>query len=364
MSIILNIDIYNFRNLPRLSIKPSSGLNIFYGKNASGKTSSLEAIYMLTTGRSFRSSKTQEIIQNNKSNLLISAAIKDENSHQIGIKKDLKGNSIIRIDSKTVQSATEVAALMPTQLMTPHAFHLLETGPEEKRKFLDWGVFHVEHNFIEHWRSFRRALKQRNAALKDYNSTKDQIILWDKELADSGLIITKMRQEYCEILFPVIEVIATELLELNGIKLRFLPGWDSNKDYLQLLNESQKKDRLFGFTHIGPHRADLKISINNKPSQEVLSRGQQKLFICAMLIAQGMLLKNSFGKSPIYLIDDIIAELDEVNRLKALFMLSSMGMQVFATCVDNACLKNLGLEYALFHMEHVIAVDYSETALV
>lgn len=354
MSIITNLDIYHFRNLTSFSFKPCHGLNIFYGKNASGKTSLLEAIYLLSTGRSFRSSKFQEIIQHQKAALLISASITHEaRVRQVGIKKDLKGETILRIDSRVAKSSAEIAELMPIQLMTPHVFHLLETGPEEKRRFLDWGVFHVEHSFIEHWRNFKRALKQRNAALKYHRSTQEEISLWDKELAHSALILTTMRQQFCELLFPVIEAVAKELLELDHIKLKFLPGWDNNKNYIELLNEHQKQDRLFGFTQIGPHRADLKIMINNRLGHEVLSRGQQKLLICAMLIAQGILLKNSANKASIYLIDDIIAELDEVNRIKALSLLSTIGMQVFATCVDKSYLKNLGLEYQLFHMEQL-----------
>jgi DNA replication and repair protein RecF len=353
MSIITQLTAYNFRNLPKISIKPAKGLTIFCGKNASGKTSLLEAIYMLSTNRSFRSSKLQEIIQYQKSDLLISASIASENLHHIGIRKNMRGETILRIDSRTINSSAEIAELMPIQLLTPHVFHLLETGPEEKRKFIDWGVFHVEHGFIENWRIFRRSLKQRNAALKNKRLSEDQIHLWDKELATSTLIITKMRQKFCEGLFPVVEMVAQELLEIRNIKLHFLAGWDQTKDYLSLLNEYKNKDRLFGFTQIGPHRADLKIIINNRAASEVLSRGQQKLLICAMLIAQGLLLKNVSGKLSIYLIDDILAELDEVNRIKTLSLLSMIGMQVFASCVDTACLKKLNLEYELFHMEHL-----------
>ena len=354
MSIITHLDIYNFRNLPYISIKPVAGLNIFYGKNASGKTSVLEAIYMLSMGKSFRSNILQEIIQHQKTNFLISAALSTENNtHQVGIKKNIKGETVLRIDSKKAKSSAEIAELMPIQLMTPHVFHLLETGPEEKRRFIDWGVFHVEQSFIEHWRIFKRALKQRNAALKYYRSTKEEIALWDKELVHSALALTKMRQQFCGLLFPVIEAVAKELLELDNIKLNFLPGWDNSKEYLELLNEYLKKDRLLGFTQVGPHRADLKITVNNRPGHEVLSRGQQKLLICAMLIAQGILLKNISGKCSIYLIDDIIAELDEINRIKALSLLSTIGMQVFATCVDQSCLNSLGLKYQLFHVEQL-----------
>lgn len=353
MTIITSLYAYNFRNLSKISMVPAKGLTIFYGKNASGKTSVLEAIYMLGTGKSFRSSKLQEIIQHEKQDFLISASITNKRLHQIGIQKNLHGGTILRIDARTAKSSAEIAELMPIQLMTPHIFHLLETGPEEKRKFIDWGVFHVEHDFIEHWRTFKRSLKQRNAALKNHALPKNEARLWDKELANSALIITKMRQQFCERLFPVIEMVTKELLELDNIELRCLPGWDQTKDYLTLLNEHERKDRLFGFTQLGPHRADLKILINNRSAQEVLSRGQQKLLICAMLIAQGMLLKKLAGKCSIYLIDDVLAELDEVNRIKALSLLSMIGMQVFATCVDKACLKNLELEYSLFHMEQM-----------
>lgn len=310
---------------------------------------------MLSSGKSFRSSQLQEIIQHNMPSLSISGSIKQENTlHLVGIEKTKNGATRLKIDANTAKSTAEIAELIPLQLMTPHGFHLIETGPDLKRKYLDWGVFHVEHHFIEYWRNFKKALKQRNALLKSFRAPNEEIKLWDIELANAAVPITEMRQAFSMLLFPIVEAVAEDLIGIKGIKLKFMPGWETEKKYLALLEENQKTDKHSGFTQLGPHRADIKIEINRNSAQEVLSRGQQKLLVCAMSIAQGIVLKNKTGKQCIYLIDDIVSELDECNRKKALALLATLGMQVFASCIDKESLESLGLPYTLFHVEHGI----------
>lgn len=351
---LTKIDIHHFRNLESVFLNNfSPSLNLLYGKNASGKTSFLEAIYSLSTGKSFRSKRIQDIITHQSPYFSLFGLLESHGKQiALGIEKHQHGDSKIRIDNSNAKSAAELAEIMPIQLLTPHIFHLMETGPEQKRRYIDWSVFHVEQCFLNYWRNFKRALKQRNAALKSYSSQACDISLWDNELEMPATAISEMRSRILEKLFIIIKEIGHELLKIDKIGLKFLPGWDTTKKYQAVLSQNLQKDRIFGFTQHGPHRADIKVYINGKAANEVLSRGQQKLFVSAMMIAQGILLKQETNKQCIYLIDDLASELDKLNRNRLLGLLSDLGMQVFATCVEKSAFEDLDIPSKVFHVEH------------
>lgn len=349
--ILKRFSLQNFRNISYSAFNLSPGLNVFYGKNASGKTSILESIYYLNTGRSFRSKQTNEVIKNGNTSFALNAIIADNFNHQIGIQKNLSGETRLKLDGDIVSSFAQLNKSIPIQLMTPHGFHFLETGPEEKRRYIDWGVFHVEPTFLNAWRHYKKALKHRNVLLKNPRCELFEVESWEEELNKVAGPITQMRQQYCNNLFPVISIIAKELLQIKNIEMKFIPGWDTDSSYLENLQSNRKKDRIIGFTQAGPHKSNMLIYIDSKPAHETLSRGQQKLFICALTTAQGSLLKSKQSISSLFLIDDIISELDQLNRDKALNLLGSLDMQVIASCVDRRSLANISLPYQLFHVE-------------
>ena len=351
MSIQL-LQLHAFRNLSSVRLDLSPGFNVFYGENASGKTSLLESVYLLNTGKSFRSKQPLEMIQQGKTHFALSQLYTLEKQHRLGYQRSLNSDSTIRLDGETLNSFLQIPNRIPIQLMTPHGFHLLETGPEDKRQYIDWGVFHVEHRFIDLLRRFKKALKHRNALLKNSRAETLEFELWENELGEAAEPITAMRQQYCESLFPVIKLIVKELLEINNIELQFIPGWDYHNRYHEILAQQRKRDQILGYTQMGPHKANLQITVNAKPIAEVFSRGQQKMFVCALSIAQGMLLKNQVNLDSTYLVDDIISELDQHNRDSALSLLATLDMQVLATCVDRSSLDNIKLPFELFHVEH------------
>jgi len=346
--IIQNITIESFRNLTHVELDFSSKFNIFYGVNGSGKTSLLEAIYYLSFGRSFRSHLNNRIIQYGKDNLLI---FSQTDEHKIGLERSAK-EMRIRLDANAVKSIVSIASVLPLQIIHAHTHELLEAGPEIRRQFLDWGMFHVEHQFIHIWRRYMKVLKQRNAALKA-NSRKEEVTVWNKELLEAGTLLNQSRQSYLAEFLPVFEKMINKILTIEGIELNYYQGWSRDKSLEQAITANFDSDREMGFTQLGPQRADLKITIDKIPAKDRLSRGQQKLFVAAMQLAQGVLLQTKRNKKAVFLIDDIAAELDKGKSSLLLQLLKEIGAQIFITCIDYQELNDLNTtEVKLFHVEH------------
>lgn len=332
-----------------------SGFNIFFGCNGSGKTSLLEAIYYLSLGRSFRSTAISRVIRNDADKFLIFAHTSPlgDQAIPIGIERQLRGEIKIRIAGKDVHSAAELADLTPVQLIHSHCYHLLDGGPVFRRKYLDWGVFYQNNDFLRIWRDYVLILKQRNAALRTQRPKKE-IQIWTEELIAKAALLDSFRLDYIEHLFPLLISTLGELIALPELKLEYYSGWDSELNYADVLEASFAKDMHLGYTQFGPHRADLKILLNKVFAKDILSRGQQKLFVCAMILAQGALLNSSANKKPIYLIDDLPAELDVVSRTNLIALLSKQETQIFVTALERHALSETlsMMPVKMFHVEH------------
>ncbi len=353
---LLHLKISNFRNLISAQFQPIiQGINFIVGHNGSGKTSMLEAIYYLSLGRSFRSSITDRIINSSAQKLSIFANIASEQAvcDAIGLERQADGGLKIRINGRDAFSITDSASLLPVQLMDSNGHHLLDGGPAIRRKFLDWGVFYKNPDFLRGWRQFERLLRQRNAALRGQRPRKE-VSAWTSELVLHAISIDEMRKNYVAQFIPCLQATITELLDIAHLKISYLSGWDQSQHYAHVLEQSIAKDFQFGYTQYGPQKADLKILINGVPAKDILSRGQQKLFVCAMIIARGTLLWNGTKRRPVYLVDDLPSELDVTSRSKLLALLSKQEAQIFVTSVDR---DSLGSSVAndfikVFHVEH------------
>ena len=352
----IRLEISDFRNIISVKLEPiQQGINLFYGHNGSGKTSLLEAIYYLSLGRSFRSSKIDRIINNKAERFSIFAQSVTLNDQKIpvGIEREQGGDIKIRIAGMDVCSIAELAALSPVLLINSHCYHFLDAGPVFRRKYLDWGVFYLTADFLRLWRQYERALKQRNAALRGQISRKE-LDIWSNELIAGALQLDQLRQEYIEQLLPVLQTTIAELLVIPDLEISYQQGWNNALSYKDALAHSIDRDMQLGYTQLGPHRADLKITIGGVPAKDILSRGQQKLFVCAMIFAQGSLLYRCANKRPIYLIDDLPSELDVISRSKLMAMLSKQEAQVFVTVVEREILNDFIIQPAVkvFHVEH------------
>ncbi len=349
------LEVKNFRNLSNILLDLNSGINILYGDNGSGKTSLLEAIYFLGLGRSFRSQLLRYIITHNHDNLVIFARIQDqgESTIPIGIERSLNGFSRIRIAEQNINTHAELTKLLPLQLINARSYRWLEAGPKYRRQFIDWGVFHVEHSFLPYWQKMQRALKQRNTMLKQRLDQK-QLALWDKEFIESSNILHNLRQKYIAALIPQFSELIGVLLNKTNINLEYHPGWNTEQPLQKQLEKNLFHDAQLGYTSIGPQKADLRFKVNSIPAQDVLSRGQRKLLICALQLAQGLLLQQRTGKNCIYLIDDLPAELDIKHRQHITDVLLNINAQVFVTGVNREDLNNLSINknIQMFHVKH------------
>ena len=346
------LDVYNVRNIREQSIYPSPTLNFIYGKNASGKSALIEAIYLLGRAKSFRTSSIKSVICFEQENLIVSAHVLQGNgiSHHLGIK--MNGKEVeIRTNQQTGQKRADLAYGLPLQIIHPKSFELLDAGAQIRREFLDWGIFNHDENFLPVWRKYKKALAQRNALLK--TKAVDQVHVWDKELVNYGTIVHKYRQQYVEKLKPVLAKTIANFLALNNIEIRLVSGWDTTKQFEQLLIAELEKDLRYGFTQSGPHRGDFHLMVNNLLAKDIVSRGQLKLLVICLKLAQVELIFNERNMFGCILLDDFSAELDKVNRAKVLDYLCEIQCQVFITATEINDFGDLASteDYKMFHVE-------------
>lgn len=351
-----NIAITHFRNLISAKLTSlSPHFNLIYGHNGSGKTSLLEAIYYLSLGRSFRTSLSERIIHFDADKLSLFAEIHQPTFQiqNLGLERNTEGQLKLRLNGEDLNSIAELAQVLPLQLIDSHVHALLDGSPGVRRKYLDWCIFYDHSEYFRVWKQFIRALKQRNAALRG-NLPKMELISWTNELVRSGLLIDQLRREYTQLLIPIIKKMAEELLISFDFNISYYAGWDIQIDYAKILDLNYEKDRQFGHTLAGPHKADIKITINQIPAKDILSRGQQKLFVCAMIMARGALVQGRTSKQLFYLVDDLPSELDNVSRSRLIAQLSKQNAQVFITATDKNSLSSCLEEYPMkmFHVEH------------
>ncbi len=359
MSTIRRLNISAVRNIHELVIRPSPTINILYGENGSGKTSVLESIHLLASGRSFRTNKLDPLINSEQDEAIVFAELGD--GKQIGLSKSRRQNHQLKFQSEKQRSWENVARELPVQILDSHSFLLLDGGPKSRRQFLDWGVFHVEQSFVSNWRKSKRALAHRNQLLKHRNPDDAQLAAWDTELCHAANEVHLARDRYFKSFLPLFVTVyqsmsgaaAAELLEID-----YERGWDEDKALAAVLAENREIDIRYGATQSGPHRADLSFRIRHSKAVEILSRGQQKILVSAMKITQGVLLSQALNRSCIFLVDDLPSELDQENRVAVFKQLLEMGGQVFVSCVDiSAILDCLGsvatsAKITKFHVEH------------
>jgi len=355
---ISDLRIKDFRNLKEVEIKPcETGINILYGDNGSGKTSLLEAIYYLGLGRSFRSSFINSIIHHSSSKFSLFAQLINNSQRKIhiGIERELTGSVRIRLDEKDTNAISELATLLPMRIINSFSFQLFEAGPALRRKYLDWGLFYHNDQFLPCWRAFERVLKQRNSLLREKKS-KSELEVWTLQLVQYGDELNNLRKNYVLELIPYIQSMINELLDIQNFKMDYQSGWNEEKNYSDVLNQNYHEELRLGTTQLGPHRADLDITINGLDIKHFLSRGQQKLLICAMILAQGRLMTKHVNKQLIYLVDDLPSELDNHSRNKLISLLSRQPTQIFITAIEKQMIGNFindfGVTNKVFHVKH------------
>ncbi|MHA7844665.1 DNA replication/repair protein RecF [Serratia sp. D1N4] len=327
--------IKDFRNIEAADLAPAPGFNFLVGPNGSGKTSVLEAVYTLGHGRAFRSLQAGRVIRHDQPEFVLHGRIIEgtERELSVGLSKSRQGDSKVRIDGSDGHKVAELAQLLPMQLITPEGFTLLNGGPKYRRAFLDWGCFHNEPGFFTAWSNLKRLLKQRNAALRQV-SRYAQIRAWDQELIPLAERISEWRASYSDAIAADITATCAQFLPEFALSFSFQRGWDKESDYGELLERQFERDRALTYTALGPHKADFRIRAEGTPVEDMLSRGQLKLLMCALRLAQGEFLTRQSGRRCLYLIDDFASELDTGRRRLLADRLKATQAQVFVSAVS------------------------------
>jgi DNA replication and repair protein RecF len=346
---LLSFTASDFRCLENIELEASPNYNLIYGANASGKTSLLEAIAYLGRGKALRGATTQNLVRHGQAEFTLFGRVRGQTrAASLGVRNG-RGGLEIHVDGTAGRGAADLAEILPLQAVDPEIHNLVAGGPEERRRYLDWSVFHVEHGYVQHWRRYRRALRQRNAALKAGGGSKT-IRPWDAELLEAAAEVTQARGRVTETLQMALEPLAEEMLG-GGVTLEYQPGWSRGKSLEEALEASMERDRSLGATHAGPHRADLRLVFNERQARRMVSRGQQKLLACTLVFASVELVQSEIMRPVLLLLDDPAAELDSEALGRLLEVVGALGCQVIATALDPGLIQ-LPEEPAMFHVEH------------
>ncbi len=346
-----------FRNIDNVSIDLHSDVNFIIGDNGSGKSSLLEAVFYLGHGKSFRSTKVENLLKHEKNSFVVSA--KTDKNCQLGVRKGFgasASHSEVRIDGEKQSKFSSLAKNVAVQVITPESFILFFGGPKQRRRFIDLGLFHVKHSFSDHWREFSRILKQRNACLRrkaDYAT----LSYWTEVFAESSEQIAKLRDEYVNELTKELSFWLKIMLPSvsDDIVIQYLQGWNSKKSLIDVLSQYRDKELAIGYSLFGAQKFDVRFILNGTSLDNQLSRGQQKLFLLAITFAQAKLIERVNRVKPILLIDDVGAELDIHSRALLNSAIAAIECQVIVTAIDKAAVEQLvplQENYKMFHVKH------------
>ena len=354
---VTRLRIGNLRRLADVELAPGPGLNLLVGDNGAGKTSVLEALHLMAYGRSFRARVRDGLVRTGADALEVYVEWDQagrERSRRAGLRH--AGSSWEgRLDGEPVSQLGDLCAALAVVTFEPGSHALVGGSAEPRRRLMDWGLFHVEQDFLPLWRRYARALRQRNVLLKQ-DVRGNEIDVWDRELVTAGEPITVLRQRYIDSLDPVVSSTAAEIAPgLGTAALRLLPGWKQESMSLSdALLLARDRDRMLGHTTTGPHRADWRISFSSLPDGEALSRGQAKLAALSCLLGQARDLATHRGEWPVVALDDLASELDPGHRGRVLQMLAGSGAQVFITGTEvpgNPVDLGADTEVRMFHVE-------------
>jgi DNA replication and repair protein RecF len=343
---LLALEVEGLRCLSKLKLELHPEVNLITGANGAGKTSLLEAIYLLGRGRSFRTRLTERLIAHGAPALQVFGRTNDPNYPSVGFSFDRKEGLRARIAGRDAQSLAELSLAFPVQVVDPGIHRLVEEGPAYRRRWLDWGVFHVEPSFVATWGEYSRALRQRNAALK----TGADAVAWEPELVRLGAMLSEARARTMGLLEPYWKGTLAAVLG-EPVTLGYYQGWSQERSLAETLTTTRERDRERGSTASGAHRFDVQLRIDGHNAREVLSRGQQKLLGAALALSMARLAGSEGRRPPTLLLDDPAAELDAEHTHALLAEIRTMRGQLVVTALQPE-----GAEFATpdrtFHVEH------------
>jgi DNA replication and repair protein RecF len=342
------LSISDFRCFDSVEIEPGPRNNLIFGPNASGKTSVLEAIAYLGRGRSFRGAPTSGLVRHGAATFVLLGKLRQgRRTRTVGVRNSRAGLEV-HIDGEPASGAAALADVLPLQIIDPEIHKLVAGGPEERRRYLDWMAFHVEHGYLELWRRFRLALRQRNAALRD-GAGPSELAAWDSEFCLAADELDAARGRVLALAGAAMKGTGERLVG-GPVGFEYRRGWPTGKPLLEALAHGLERDRLQGATQSGPQRADLRLLYDERQAQKLISRGQQKLLACSMVIAAAETVQTALQRRLLLLLDDPAAELDADSLRRLMAAVGELDCQVIATalCPDDRIFE---VPPALFHVE-------------
>lgn len=348
---VRQLHIENLRIIEDVVIDTAEQFTVIDGENASGKTSSLEALFFLARGKSFRGSRNQSLIRHGSDFLRVTGVVEQNGvRHRLGMELNESGLRG-RKDGADIRALSELARVLPVQAIHGESHRLILDGPDERRRFIHWGMFHVEHSYHDRWRYYVRTLRQRNAALRQRDRKLAAAL--EPQMVEYGQWLAQAQQDYVDRLQIAVTALLPTLLQQESIRLVYRRGWDKDTALADKLASSRERELDLGYTVPGPHRADLVLMTSNGPAAEQLSRGQLKWLVTALLIAQVQMLSEAGRISPLLLFDDLPAELDEQRRQDIIDLLREARIQTVITGVDRGAIPvPADSKNTWFHVEH------------
>ena len=343
---LLALEVEGLRCLAKSRLELHPHVNLITGANGAGKTSLLEAIYLLGRGRSFRTRLTERLIAHGSRSLHVFGQTDDPNYPALGFGFDRREGLRARVAGRDAKSLAELSVAFPVQVVDPGIHRLVEEGPAYRRRWLDWGVFHVEPGFVAAWSDYARTLKQRNAALK----LRADPTPWEPELVRLGALLAEARSRTMAALEPIWRQTLAGLLA-EPVSLGLYRGWGQERELAEVLADTRERDLERGSTMFGAHRFDVPLRINGHSAREVLSRGQQKLLGAAMALAMARLVGSENRRPPTLLLDDPAAELDREHTDALLAEIRKMRGQLVVTALQPGQAQ-FGSPDRAFHVEH------------
>lgn len=348
---ISRLEVADLRILRSVSISPCAGLNLILGSNGTGKTSLLEGVYLLGSGRSFRTRHLSALIRRGVGSFRVFGEVVGEAGRRIAVGLSSSGEGMeARVGGRRVARSSELARELAVALLGSESRRLVGGGPGERRRLMDWGLFHVEPAYHGMVQRYTRALRQRNVALRSTGTTMS-VRAWDPDLTETGEQISAWRAAYVERLRPLLQGQARRLLGME-VSIRYRPGWGEGMPLGEALERNLARDRDRGATSAGPHRADVVLHVEGLLAEEALSGGQQRLLLGAVVLAQCALVQEEAGVRAVVLVDDLAAELDPANCERLLEGVGELGGQAFVTSVTGGVARSeVWSERRTFHVE-------------
>ena len=330
-----------FRNLLPFEVEFCDGMNIIYGDNAQGKTNLIEALWLFTGAKSFRTAKDSELVAfgQDRAELsldFITGGIRREAALKISNRRTAE------LDTKKLKSASDLAGNFCAIVFSPSDLQIVKEGPSLRRKFIDLAIYQLYPSYGKILKEYTRAVTQRNVLLKNMegNLRDDPTLsVFENEIAGLGEKIIEYRVRYCSHITNNASVIYRELSSLREeLSVEYMPSCAA-EDLAEKLFRARKTDIFSGITSVGPHRDDLDFKINGISARSFGSQGQQRSVALSLKLGEAKTLKDITGEQPVTILDDVMSELDPDRQA---FILNHIkDWQVFLTCCDHANIKPL-----------------------